>query len=59
MDQKINRNIQCTVAQCKYNVNTENYCSLDMVRIGTHEANPTMCECTDCNSFETRPGCCG
>ena len=46
-----NSSIKCSVANCKYNVKTEGYCSLDVVKIGTHEANPTKCECTDCNSF--------
>ena len=33
---------------------SENYCSLKAIRVGTHEANPTMIECTDCQSFEYR-----
>jgi len=54
MDKKKNCNIHCTVKQCAYNMETEDYCTLDMVKIGTHEANPTMCECTDCQSFEMK-----
>ena len=46
-----NSSIRCTVQACKYNMGTENYCSLDTISIGTHEANPTVPECTDCNSF--------
>ena len=30
------------------------YCSLSSIQVGTHEANPTMVECTDCNSFELK-----
>ncbi len=29
---KKNSNIQCTVSQCKYNMETEDYCSLDCMR---------------------------
>lgn len=46
-----NRNIGCTVTQCKYHSDHENYCSLDSIRVGTHESNPTKVECTDCESF--------
>ncbi len=56
---KKNDNIKCTVSQCKYNMVTEDYCSLGCITVGTHEANPTMPECTDCNSFVKRTGCCG
>ena len=54
-----NSHIQCTVQQCKHNNACCNLCSLDVIRIGTHEQNPTMAECTDCNSFELRSNCCG
>ena len=36
----------------------ENYCSLDHILVGTHEANPTEKSCTDCESFELSKGCC-
>ena len=45
-----NKCIECTVQQCAYHCNTENYCSL----VGTHEANPTMDQCTDCKSFRRK-----
>ncbi|MBR6580686.1 MAG: DUF1540 domain-containing protein [Ruminococcus sp.] len=53
-----NDSIKCTVSQCKYNMVTENYCSLGCISVGTHESNPTVPECTDCNSFVKRTGCC-
>lgn len=49
-----NCSIQCTVNQCKHNDCKENYCTLSTIRIGTHENNPTMVECTDCESFELK-----
>lgn len=52
-----NTSIGCTVNNCKYNNETESYCTLDKIMVGTHEANPTEKECTDCNSFEVKSGC--
>ena len=49
-----NRSIECTVTQCKNHCGNENYCSLNKIRVGTHEANPTMMQCTDCESFEVK-----
>ena len=46
--------IGCTVQQCKYHAQTENYCTLDKILVGTHESNPTKIECTDCESFALR-----
>lgn len=47
-----NKCICCTVSQCKNHCKDTNYCSLDTISIGTHESNPTVCQCTDCESFE-------
>ena len=49
-----NPNIKCTVEQCKYNNTQEKYCTLSVIEVGTHEANPTQVQCTDCNSFELK-----
>lgn len=49
-----NRNIGCTVHQCKHHCQSENFCTLSSIKIGTHEKNPTMIECTDCESFTLR-----
>lgn len=49
-----NSSIKCSVEQCKYHSNSENYCTLESIQIGTHEANPTVVECTDCESFEVK-----
>lgn len=50
--------IECTVEQCKHHCTDQNYCSLDQVKIVTHEANPTVCQCVDCHSFEAKGHCC-
>ena len=49
---KINESIKCTVQQCKYHGGDKDYCSLDCITVGTHEANPTVTECVDCKSFK-------
>lgn len=51
-----NTSIGCTVNNCKYNNESESYCTLEKIQVGTHESNPTMKECTDCNSFEIKSG---
>ena len=58
MDHCKNPNIHCTVEQCCHNLCSEHFCTLNMVEIGTHEPNPTVKECVDCNSFQKREGCC-
>ncbi len=57
MNQKKNPNIHCTVEQCRHNLCSEQFCTLDMVNIGTHESNPSVKECVDCNSFIKRESC--
>ena len=49
-----NRSIHCTVDQCRYHCGAENYCSLNSIKVGTHESDPKMCECVDCQSFERK-----
>lgn len=46
-----NPSIQCTINNCAYHACDENYCTLETIKVGTHEANPTKKECTDCESF--------
>jgi hypothetical protein len=54
MNTNANKCIECTVQSCAYHCDTENYCSLDRILVGTHEANPAMDQCTDCKSFRKR-----
>lgn len=51
---KKNPSIECDVKNCAYNCQTENYCSLSSIKVGTHENNPTQCACTDCKSFKLK-----
>lgn len=53
-----NESIQCTIETCAHHAQEENYCSLDQILVGTHEANPTDKQCTDCESFEMKSSCC-
>ena len=54
-----NHNIACTVTQCKNHCCDADYCSLEKIKVGTHEAHPTVCQCTDCESFELKKKDCG
>ncbi len=49
---KRNEAISCTIQNCKHHCKNADYCSLSHINVGTHEANPTVMECTDCQSFE-------
>ncbi len=54
MNKNANHSIKCSVEQCKHHCNSENYCSLDKISVGTHEPNPSVCQCVDCESFCTK-----
>lgn len=49
-----NKSIKCTVSQCRNHCGNADYCALDAISVGTHEANPTETQCVDCNSFEVK-----
>lgn len=49
-----NKSIECSIVNCKHHAQGENYCTLAKIKVGTHEANPTEKECTDCDSFALR-----
>lgn len=46
-----NKAIRCTVNQCANHSSEAEYCALDCITVGTHEANPSQKQCTDCESF--------
>lgn len=46
-----NKSIRCTVQQCENHCSDKDYCSLESIVIGTHEMNPTVVQCVDCESF--------
>lgn len=46
-----NESIQCSIKNCMYHADAVDYCTLDCIKVGTHEMNPTKKECTDCESF--------
>lgn len=51
-----NKHIGCTIKNCAHHCCCEDFCSLDKIEVGTHEANPTVVQCTDCLSFKAKPG---
>ena len=42
----------CSVQSCAHHCKNEQYCGLDTIQVGTHEANPAKDQCTDCQSFK-------
>ena len=48
---KANQSMRCTVQQCANHCQGQDYCALSSITVGTHETNPTVCQCTDCQSF--------
>lgn len=57
MNKQPNHCIKCTVVSCANHAKDENYCVLDTVKIGTHESNPTVSQCVDCESFVLGKDC--
>lgn len=49
-----NKAIECTVQQCAHHCASQDFCSLEQIKVGTHELNPTMDQCTDCQSFRLK-----
>lgn len=49
-----NQSIACSVKECEYHSNHQDYCSLDSIKVGSHESNPKDKKSTDCESFETK-----
>ena len=54
---KANESIKCTVQQCENHCDSQNYCTLNCITVGTHETNPTVSQCTDCESFVLKKQC--
>jgi hypothetical protein len=49
-----NTSIHCTVCNCVNHCQSQDYCGLNAVQIGTHESNPTEKQCVDCDSFKLK-----
>ena len=43
--------IKCSVTNCAHHCQDVDHCGLTSIQVGTHEANPTMDQCTDCQSY--------
>ena len=48
---KVNHSIECAVGTCAFHAGSQNYCTLNSIRVGCTEAKPKTCECTECASF--------
>ena len=60
MDNKVNHSIKCSVSSCAYHANSQNYCTLNEIKVGCSTPNVTDCGCTECASFQagSGKGCC-
>ena len=47
-----NECIQCTIKNCAYHADTTDYCTLDTIKIGTHEMNPTTVSYTHLDVYK-------
>ncbi|MBQ9383640.1 MAG: DUF1540 domain-containing protein [Ruminiclostridium sp.] len=52
--ERANKCIECTIHNCQHHCSSSDHCSLDHISVGTHEADPTDVQCTDCLSFTMR-----
>ena len=46
-----NTSIKSTGTYCTHHCKDAQYCGLNAIQVGTHETNPSMDQCTDCQSF--------
>ncbi len=53
MDNSINNNIQCSVSNCAYH-DPKNYCTLNQIKVGCCDSDPTSCRGTECDSFKVQ-----
>ena len=49
-----NQSIKCTVSNCAHHCQSQNYCGLSCITVGTHEANPTENNGTDSETFQMK-----
>ena len=47
-----NTSIKCSVTSCAHHCKSAQFCGLNAIQVGTHEQNPAMDQCTDCQSFK-------
>ena len=54
MDQKkaCNTSIKCSVSSCAYHNGASSCCTLDSMKVGCSDSNPTKCDGTECVSFK-------
>ncbi len=49
---KHNNSIGCTVSECKYHCEDDDYCTLDQIHVEKHSSVADTPEGTDCGSFQ-------
>ncbi|MCY6485253.1 DUF1540 domain-containing protein [Clostridium aestuarii] len=49
-----NNSIHCTVTECKFHCNSDNYCVLSEINVVKNINIASSIECTDCGSFQKK-----
>lgn len=47
-----NESIGCSVSECKFHCQEDNYCTLDKINVIKNSSSASTIQCTDCGSFE-------
>ena len=50
----INKSIGCTVSQCKFHDDKKDYCTLNNIKVVTHENKTKEVKGSDCGSYEPK-----
>jgi len=51
-----NNAIGCSVSECRYHCNQDDYCTLSKIEVGKDSGETKACSCseTECSSFESK-----
>lgn len=49
-----NDSIHCTVTECKFHCNGDDYCTLQKINVVKNNNMASSVECTDCASFQIK-----
>lgn len=49
-----NQSIACSVNECAYHAASEDYCTLDKIKVGKCDCDTCTCADTECGSFKAK-----
>lgn len=60
MNQNVNHSIKCSVNNCSHHAGSQDYCTLNEIKVGCCKSQATTCDGTECASFALgqNKGCC-